>query len=133
MESRLRDDYQVELSALELRCVTDFATVAVSSLTEERIGQSGRLLLTAVGRVENTGTRYDLFHRRLVSAGKGPILCEPIVAEVRLRTGVAGLKVYPVAPDGKRGEALPARYADGVLAFDIGRAGASVYYELAAE
>lgn len=123
----------IELSALRLSCRTDFATIALSSLSDQPITRSGRLLLTAVGRVENSGTRYDLFHRRLVNTGRAPILCQPIVATVGIGTQNAALKVYPVRPDGSRGEALPTTYRDGVLSFDIGPQANSIYYELVAE
>lgn len=123
----------IALSALELSCRTDFATIALSSLTDEPISQSSRLLLTAVGRVENSGTRYDLFHRRLVNSGRAPILCQPVVSTVRIRTQNGALKVRPVRPDGSRGEALPTTYRDGVLSFEIGPQARSIYYEIAAE
>ena len=123
----------IALSSLELECRTDFATIALSSLTDDPIARSNRLLLTAVGRVENSGTRYDLLHRRLVNSGRSPILCQPIVATVRLRTANGTLKVYPVRPDGSRGEALQSSYRDGLLTFEIGPQARSIYYELVAE
>jgi len=123
----------IALSSLELECRTDFATIALSSLTDDPIARSNRLLLTAVGRVENSGTRYDLLHRRLVNSGRSPILCQPIVATVRLRTAKGTVKVYPVRPDGSRGEALQSSYRDGLLTFEIGPQARSIYYELVAE
>ncbi|MGD9518480.1 MAG: hypothetical protein AB7W28_03105 [Armatimonadota bacterium] len=124
---------QLSLSGLTLFCKTDFATVAASSLTEEPLEASRRVLVTAVGRVENTGTRYDVTHRRLVNSGKAPILCEPVTGRVSLKTSVRGLKVYPLTPDGKRREALPARWDKGTVTFELGPAARSIYYELVAE
>ncbi len=122
----------LQLSGLSVSCKTDFATIAASSLTDEPLASSRHVLISAVGRVENSGTRYDINHRRMVSAGKAPILCQPVEASLRLKTSQQGLRVCPISPDGKRGEALPATYRDGVLSFDLGPSARTIYYELVA-
>ncbi|MCD6351674.1 MAG: hypothetical protein J7M26_06105, partial [Armatimonadetes bacterium] len=123
---------KLELSALTIECSTDFATIAASSLSEAPLTSAKHLLVTAVGRVENKGSKYDLQHHRLVSAGKGPILCQPIRARVSLRTSVANLRVYPLTPEGKRGKPLPATYKNGRLTWELGPQARTIYYELVA-
>ena len=108
---------------------TPFATVALSSLTEEPIASAPWLLLTAVGRAGNTGSRYNVLHTRMLEKGNGPIRIEPVEAGVRLRAA-GQLPVRPVAADGTRGEPLPTRYEDGWLSFAIGAAGKTIYYEI---
>jgi hypothetical protein len=110
----------VRLDGLELAIETDFATVALSSLTDVPIENSVSMLLTAVGRSDNTGARYDTTHSWQLDPGGPPILIEPIEGEVRLRTNQPSLKVWVI---GERGQALcrvPATTESGVLRFRIG-------------
>jgi hypothetical protein len=120
----------IALSGVTLNIETEFATVALASLTDQPIGESSSLLLTAVGRAENTGMKYNALRRRVMDRGSGPILAEPISATVRLKTSVSGLTVRPVMPDGTRGEALATNYEDGVLSFRIGPEARTMYYEI---
>jgi len=111
---------KVSLKGLELEVKTDFATVALSSLTDEPIGESDALLLTAVGRCDNSGTQYDETGTRMLDMGHGPVLIEPIEAVVRLATSRPNLKVWLIADNGEAVTPLPTEYEDGVLTFEIG-------------
>ncbi len=122
----------IELSDLTLELQTAFGTVALSSLTEDPIRQSRHLILTAVGRSENTGFKYNLTHTRRLSDGTGPILIEPIRGKVSIRTSVPGLRVTAIGPTGEKREALQTREEAGALTFEIGTAGKTMYYELTA-
>ncbi len=124
---------EIEMSAVRIRSRTDFATIAVSSLTDEPLAQSRRILVTAVGRVENKGTRYDVTHQRLVSRGTGPIMCEPIKATVRIKTGRGPFDVYAIGPDGSRRKIGGAVYAGGTLRLKLGPQARTIYYELVAK
>jgi len=121
----------VELRDLSLAIKTPFATVALSSLTDDMIRGSKHLLLTAVGRAENAGMRYNLTRTRVLDNGAGPILIEPIRGTVSIRTDVPNLQARPVAPDGTRGEPLKTAYEGGRLEFQIGESG-TMYYEVTA-
>lgn len=111
---------KVALDGLELEVTTDFATVALSSLTDEATSKSDTLLLTAVGRCQNTGEEFDETRTRQLSFGHGPILIEPIQAKVRLRTERPNLKVWVISDKAEVVTRLPATYEDGVLSFEIG-------------
>jgi hypothetical protein len=121
----------IKLGDVTLKVETDFATVALASLTDSPIAESNTLLLTAVGRAENTGFKYNVLRRRAIDRGAGPILAEPIAATIRMKTSLPGLTVRPILPDGTRGAELPARYEDGLLSFAIGPQGKTIYYEIA--
>ncbi len=108
------------LDGLELDVDTDFATIAFSSLTDDPIEDTESILLTAVGRCENSGAEFDEEHRAQVEIGHGPILIEPIEAEVRLRTSQANLDVWVISEKGEAVTPLPTEYEDGVLKFRIG-------------
>lgn len=118
-----------ELGEVRMSIASPYATVALSSLTDQPIASSGSLLLTAVGRADNTGTKYNVLHTERVSAGHGPILVEPIEADVSIRTD-RKLVVRPVHADGKPGEPLDATYAEGRLSFHIGAAHRAVHYRI---
>jgi hypothetical protein len=110
----------IALDGIELRIDTEFATVAVSSLTDDAIEDSPSLLLTAVGRCDNTDALFDATHRWQVDPGRAPVLVEIIEGDVRLRTRHAGLKVWMI---GERGEALaqlPTAFEEGWMAFRLG-------------
>jgi len=110
---------EIELGDVTLKVSTPYATVAVSSLTDAPIRSAEKLLVSAVGRAENTSFSYDLFRTKAVDRGRGPILIEPIEGTVSVALPQAAWKVIPIASDGSRGAALPARYADGKLTFAL--------------
>ncbi|NOY81896.1 MAG: hypothetical protein GXP31_12945 [Kiritimatiellaeota bacterium] len=122
---------EIKLRDMTLAIRTRFATVALSSLTFLPIENSNRLLLTAVGRVRNTGMVYNVTHTRLLDSGKGPMLLEPIVGEVRLRTPLATLRVHALGPRGERLREVPAQWEDGVLTFRIGEPPCTMIYQIA--
>jgi hypothetical protein len=59
----------LELSGLTITCDTDFAVIALSSLTDKPIIESDSLLLTTVGRADNTGARYNEDHTVQLDCG----------------------------------------------------------------
>jgi len=99
---------------------TDFATIAISSLTDDPIAESDTLLLTAVGRSDNSGAKYDEAHQQQFDFGHGPILIEPIAAEIAMQTYCPHLKVWVISDKCEAVVRLPATYDDGVLKFAIG-------------
>ena len=80
--------------------VTPKAAVAVSSLDGEAIGQSRKMLISAVARV-------------LPSAGgKMPLLSEPVRGKIHI-AGAGGLKLVPLAGDGNELGASTLPHVDG--------------------
>ena len=57
---------------LTVECQSPFATIVLSSLTDEPISRSDQLLLTAVGRVENTGMVYNIQRTKVIAEGLVP-------------------------------------------------------------
>ncbi len=118
----------VRLGDVALEIATPFAAVAVSSLTDEPIRHSDRLLLTAVARAENTGMVYDLFHTRRIAPGHGPILIEPVRGHVSIRTSRRPLRVRGLDPRGSPATTLPATQQGDRLQFEIGPQGKTMHY-----
>ncbi|MHB0856087.1 MAG: glycoside hydrolase 5 family protein [Anaerolineae bacterium] len=110
----------ITLDGLEMDVRTDFATIALSSLTDEPIATSHSLLLTAVGRSDNSDAKYNDEGTRQLSVGHAPVLIEAIEAGLRLKTSRPNLKVWVIADNKEAVTPLPTTYEDGTLRFDIG-------------
>lgn len=116
----LGESEHISLTGLGLHVKTPFATIALSSLTDDPIESSDTLLLTAVGRSDNTDAEYDEDRTHQLRFGHGPILIEPIEAKVALTTAHPNLKVWVISERAQAVTPLPTRFADGVLTFEIG-------------
>lgn len=119
---------EIALRGLRVRCQTDFAVIALSSLTGDDLDRADNILLTAVGRADNSGADYNSSHTLQYDRGHGPILAEVIEAEIELDTRVAGLKVSAVNPDGMLVGPAPETAGNGKLRFALGGAFPSIYY-----
>ncbi|MDX9979445.1 MAG: beta-galactosidase [Lentisphaeria bacterium] len=112
------------------------ATIWISSLDDQPIVASQRLLLTHLTDLQNTEIRYaERTRQTLLAWGKLPHLVRAGEARVTLRrTGDALPKVYVLATSGRRlGEVPVRRDAGGALVLDIstkGADGAQLLYEL---
>ncbi len=108
------------LEGLALEVQTDFAVIALSSLSDEPLEGSESILLTAVGRCDNAGALYDPGHRKQLDPGHPPVMIEPIRARLRLKTGRPNLKALVISEHGELVTRLPVEYKDGNLSFEIG-------------
>ena len=110
----------IQLGDLALEVQTEFATIALSSLSDEPITRSQSLLLSAVGRCDNTAAEYSPDGTRQLSFGRAPVLIEPVEAKISLRSTRSNLKVWVVSDHGEVVTRLKTEYQDGVLRFTIG-------------
>jgi hypothetical protein len=116
---------------MSIEAKTDFATIAVCSLTDDPISSSENMLLTAVGKAENTGSKFkfnDDGTAQQLEVGKGPVLIEIIEAVVKIKTDKSNLRVMSVNPQGSITGYMPSEYKDGVFSFEIGKEFQSMYY-----
>ncbi len=116
---------------VEVEAATDFAVIALSSLSDRPVRESDSLLLTTVGRAKNTDAQFD--GERMLDYGRPPILAEVIEAKIRLRTECRDLRVWAVNAEGFYHGVVPAAYEDGCLCFTLGEQFPSVYYLIQAE
>lgn len=128
IEGYLGEAGELRTADLSANSASLFGTIVVSSLSDAPIRSSGRLLLTAVGRAENTDFAYNITRNKRLAAGTGPILIDPIEAKIELRSKRADLVVVPITAEGKRLPALSTQYVDGRLSFSIGRASRTIFY-----
>ena len=115
-----------ELNGLVVDCKTDFATVTLSSLTDEDLCDSGNILMTAVGRARNHGAQFD--GEKMIDRGTGPIEIEVIHADIELKTSKEILEVWSVDSDGFYCGRIDSEIVDGVLKFTIGDEFPTQYY-----
>ncbi len=127
----LQKNGEIVLSGMTVNATTDFAVVALSSLTDQPIGASDNLLLTAVGRARNTDAKFD--GEQMLEYGKPPILIEVIEAEIAIKTELNTLKVWAINAEGFYVGTVPSRYEGGELRFKLGETMPSMYYLIQAE
>lgn len=127
----LKKQGKIDLGNLSVCAKTDFAVMALSSLTDEAIGKSDNMLLTTVGRAENTNAKFA--GEQMLEYGEPPILVEVIEADVCIKTEQPDLKVWAITPEGFFVGALKTKYENGVLSFKLGETLPSMYYLIQAE
>ena len=118
----------IELSGLTIEADSDFATISLSSLTDKEISHSANILLTAVGRADNSGSVFSPDHTSLLDSGKAPVECEVIKAKIKLKTDVSPMRIWSVDDEGYLTGVIPSEYNNGILEFEIGNMHESIYY-----
>jgi len=118
----------ISLSDVKIDVKTDFATIAISSLTDDPIKSSPNMLLTAVGRADNTNAVYNEERNIQFDPGHGPIQVEIIEATIEIETDIPNLRVFSVNPQGFIIGYIPSSYKDGIFRFEIGKEYQSMYY-----
>ncbi len=111
---------EISLGGVALSVKTDFAAVALSSLTDDPVERSQSMLLTAVGRCGNTDEQFNGAHSRMLDFGGPPTLIEVIDADISIKTAVPQLKVWLISEKGDASVRVPVEYENGTLKFHIG-------------
>lgn len=119
-------DAGIRLNGMTVNCFTDFATIALSSLTDDPIEKSCCMLMTTVGRSHTRDARFD--GEKLLDFGTGPIEVEVIDAEIAIQTQIPGLRVWSVNSDGYYIGQVDKYYEDGWLKFRVGPNYPGMYY-----
>ena len=109
----------INITGMAVDCKTDFAVIALSSLTDTPICDSDNMLLTTIGRARNTDSVFD--GEKLLEVGKPPIMAEVIQATIHLETSEGQkLKVWGVNAEGFYSGNVPTTYENGILSFTVG-------------
>ena len=119
------------LSGVRIDCHTDFAVIAMSSLTDADILSSDNILLTAVGRAQNSESKFE--GDLMLDIGKAPICIEVIEADIEINTQVEGLVVWAISAEGFYIGTVPTTRSEGKLSFTIGKEAQSMYYLISKE
>ncbi len=109
----------IQLSSLTVDCRTDFAVVALSSLTDDPIETTDNMLLSTIGRARNTHGGFD--GDKMLEVGEPPILAEVIQGTISIKTEHGKrMKVWGVNAEGFYAAQLQTEYEDGWLSFNVG-------------
>ena len=124
----LRKNGKLELQDLSVEADTDFGVIALSSLTDAPISQSDNLLLTTVGRANNTD--QEMMGDLVTRFGKPPVEVEVIHATLTMKTAHKNMNVYSITPEGYQQGIVPSKYdpETGTLTFEVGDRWRSMYY-----
>ena len=120
---QLKNDVEFEMGE-------GFATVTLTSLSGEDLNDARLILITAVGRADNTDAQYNEDHTKRISLGHGPVLIEPINATVRMKSSVRNMRLWSIDTDGAYTGEVPSSMTDGIREFKIGEIYPSIYYLL---
>ncbi|MGI6538121.1 MAG: hypothetical protein ACOX22_07300 [Caldicoprobacterales bacterium] len=123
----------IDLTDVSFKVENDFATIAMSSLTDKPINASDNILLTTVGRSKNTDMKFNEEHTLMLDLGRPPILVEVIEAEICIKTEIPTLRVWAVNAEGFFAGVIPSTYENGVFKFKLGKEFASMYYLIQSE
>ncbi len=137
----------IELDGFSVECKSDYAVIALSSLDNNSdIEHSDSMLLTTVGRVENTDQKMEVApehfqtsnmlppYMEMKDFGKAPIVCEVIEAAVKIKTVHKNLRVWAVNAEGVFQGVVPVSYEEeGYAKFNLGPKYPSIYYLIQAE
>ena len=126
---QLAKNGEMNLKGVKINCKTDFAVIAMSSLTKDPIFSSDNILLTTVGRAKNTDMKTD--GELTLDLGKPPVLIECIEAEIEIDKSEGGFNVYAVSAEGYTITKANTVEEDGKLKFSIGNDTQSMYYIIA--
>lgn len=127
----LQDASPQNLADLTIDCRSNFAAITASSLDGNSLGDAKRILVTAVGRAENTAQgftppteqqlKWTPVAWMLPGEGRAPVIAEPIRAELRLRVpGPA--KVFALDATGRRTRELQSVLQDGRIVLQLEQA-----------
>ncbi len=122
----LKKNGEVELKGMKVSCKTDFAVIALSSLTDDPIGHSDNILLTTVGRAKNTEAKFK--KEKMLDYGKAPILIENIETEIEIDTVHPDLTVWAISAEGYYIGTVPTTYENGKMKIRLGEVSQSMYY-----
>jgi hypothetical protein len=123
----------LRLDELQVQPVVDqYGVVMLSSIDGQEIAASKRLILTALGDAQNTGTRWNAKRDSVSDWGKGPTYLRGISAQIKMLSNESNLNVWSLDATGVRRARVPATYRNGMLTFTIGPQWQTAWYEISA-
>lgn len=119
-----------ELSDVDIAIDNKYATVIVNSLDDKPISESGKMLLTTVGQVWNSGQVLRRDGTGWIKAGTSPVLCEPICGTVTIHSA-DNFEVYALNSSGERVKAVETeKTAEGYTLIGLKKDNKTMNYEI---
>lgn len=119
------DGKPVKLDGVTFSISSDFAAVMATSLDDNPIAKSTKILITACGRSENTGMKWNEAKNSTTNWGSGPASTECISGAVELPGDVV---VFALDSGGAPAKRVVSRLKGGRTVFDIGPDYSTVWY-----
>ena len=98
-------DKTIKLPAVVLKTITPFVSIIFTPLDNKDLIKSKHILITAMARDKQTGSKYNADQSKLLTIGGPPLLMEPVQATIRLKGAkpkeINVLDIYGV-PTGKK-------------------------------
>lgn len=108
----------------------NFAAMTLTAMDQRDLAQSSRILVTVVGKAENTGMAWNSdFTSVNNNWGHGPVLIEPIACSVSIPTS-GKRTVRALDSSGKRARQIAAKYAVGAVTFNLDPEYQTLWYEI---
>lgn len=92
---------EIELEDIVINSDLEYSVIALSSVTDEPIYKSDRLLLTTSARARKTGLKLSKDGTKVVDGGSAPTLVEPVTGKFKLKTD-ADVEIWALTPQGQR-------------------------------
>lgn len=108
-----------------------WATIGLTTLDNQPVARSKRLLLTLAGRAENLGMKWNADRSSVGNDwGSGPTYVAGITATIKLLTGAPAARVWALDERGVRRGQLDATLKNGALKFAVSPVWRSLWYEI---
>lgn len=108
----------------------NFATLTLTAMDGKVNAQSERLLLTVMGKSENTGQNWNADRTGIGDSwGQGPVLAEAISVNASIRVD-GPRQVWALDTTGHRRTLVPSKVENGTLSFQLNPDFGTVWYEI---
>lgn len=114
---------------LEARVDNPYAVLLLTSLDDQPLSQSARMLLVAGANAVNTGMVKRWGGGGIAQRGSEPVLVEPVVGTLSVACD-GPRQVWALDADGRRRKEQKSRYADGRLYFELAPDARALAWEL---
>jgi hypothetical protein len=95
----------IKLPGVTLKTTTPFVSLIFTPLDNQELTKSKHILITAMARDKQTGTKYNADQSKLLTVGGPPLMMEPVQARIKLKGAkpkeINALDIYGV-PTGKK-------------------------------
>ena len=106
-----------------------WASVLAVSMDRKALKESGRILLVAVARAENSGQVYNSTRKALKDPGHPPILMQGVEGAVSLSVDPSRhYRVLPLDESGREGKPLKTKMGEGEMNFNLSPMDHTSYY-----
>lgn len=111
----------------------EYGVIVLSSLDGNDIVESKRILVTALGDAQNSGTHWNAKRDSVSDWGKGPTYARGLTAQIKMLSEEKKLTVWSLNAMGVRRSRVPSSHTNNSLIFTISPQWRTVWYEITAD